>query len=312
VQLFTSYPVTDLGTDPDTLRRFAQGVEEAGYEGLLLSEHVLGVDTKARPDWKPYNHVLQGPGDPIYDHTYPFFDPFVAFGYLATLTKKIKLGTGVLVLGMRQTALVAKQAAIADVMTGGRIVLAIGSGWNDVEYEAMGVDFKSRGKRVDEQIRLLRELWTRDVVNFEGQFHTVRGAGINPLPVQRPIPLWIGGASNAAVKRAALLGDGYYPGLMPDEAEAERLTRMRRMAAEAGRDPATISILGATTQGPREPERMVKSALAWEKLGATHITIRTSSHPIVWPKDRPAGERSALVDKHLDSLRRFKAAWDAR
>jgi len=312
VQLFTSYPVTDLGTGAETLKSFAQGVEDAGYEGLLISEHVLGVDTSARPDWRPYNHVSQGPGTPIYDQSYPFFDPFVAFGYLASITKKIKLGTGVLVLGMRQTALVAKQAAVADVLSGGRLLLAIGSGWNDVEYEAMGVDFRSRGKRVDEQIRLLRELWTQDVVNFDGEFHTIRAAGINPLPVQRPIPLWIGGASNAAVRRAALLGDGYYPGLLPDAAEAERLEKMRRMATEGGRDPSTIAVLGAITQGPREPERMVKSAAAWEQLGATHLTVRTSSHPIVWPKDMPPADRSAAVEKHLDALRRFKAAWNSR
>ena len=308
----TSYPVTDLGADPETLRAFAQGVEEAGYEGLFLSEHVLGADLKSRPDWRPYNHVAQGPGEPIYDYTYPFLDPFVAFGFLAAVTKKIKLGTGVLVLGMRQTALVAKQAAIADVLTGGRLILAIGSGWNDVEYEAMGVDFHTRGQRMDEQIALLRALWTQDVVSFEGKWHTVRAAGINPLPLQRPIPLWIGGASEAAVKRAALLGDGYYPGLLPDAGEVGRLERMRRLATEAGRDPSSIAVLGAITQGPREPERMVKGAQRWQQLGATHLTVRTSSHPIVWPKDMPPAERSAAVAKHLAALRRFKAAWDSR
>lgn len=312
MQLMTSYPVTDLGTDPDTLRTFAQGAEEAGYDGLLLSEHVLGVDVKSRPEWRPYNHVLQGPGEPIYDQTYPFFDPFVAFGFLASVTRRIKLGTGVMVLGMRQTALVAKQAAIADVLSGGRLILAIGSGWNDVEYEAMGVDFRSRGRRMDEQIALLRALWTQDVVNFEGQWHTVRGAGINPLPVQRPIPLWIGGASAAAVKRAALLGDGYYPGLLPDEDENARLQRLREIATEAGRDLSRIAVLGAITQGPREPERMVKSAQRWRDLGATHLTVRTSSHPVVWPRDMPPADRSAAVEKHLDALRRFKTAWDNR
>jgi probable F420-dependent oxidoreductase len=312
MRLITSYPVTDLGTEPQTLQRFAQGVEEMGYQGLLLSEHVLGADLKPRPDWKPYNHVLQGPGAPIYDHGYPFFDPFVAFGFLAAVTSKIKLGTGVLVLGMRQTALVAKQAAIADVMSGGRLILAIGSGWNDVEYEAMGVDFHTRGRRVDEQMALLRALWTQDVVSFEGKFHTVRAAGINPLPVQRPIPLWIAGTSDAAVKRAALLGDGYYPGMLPDDAEAQRLARLRKLAAEAGRDPSKIAVLGAVTQGPRDPERMVKGAKAWEALGAGWLTVRTSSHPMVWPREMRAAERSAAVDRHLDSLRRFKSAWDSR
>ena len=312
MQLMTSYPVTDLGTDAHTLGAFARGVEDAGYDGLLLSEHVLGADLKSRPEWRPYNHVTQGPGDPIYDYTYPFLEPFVAFGFLAAVTKRIKLGTGVLVLGMRQTALVAKQAAVADVLSGGRLILAIGSGWNDIEYEAMGVDFHTRGRRMDEQIALLRALWTRDVVSFAGEWHTVREAGINPLPVQRPIPLWIGGASAAAVKRAALLGDGYYPGLLPDDDELQRLERLRQLATDSGRDLSTIAILGAVTQGPREPERMVKSAQRWQELGATHLTVRTSSHPIVWPRDMPAADRSAAVEKHLDALRRFKAAWDNR
>lgn len=312
MRLVTSYPVADIGVDPGSLQVFAQGVEEMGYEWLLLSEHVLGVDPKTRPEWRPYNPFAEGPGEPAYDHTFPFFDPFVAFGFLAAVTKRIKLGTGVMVLGMRQTALVAKQAAVADVLSAGRVILGIGSGWNDVEYEAMGVEFKTRGQRINEQIPLLRALWTQELVTFEGRWHKVVGAGINPLPVQRPIPLWIGGASDAAVKRAAQLGNGYYPGLLADAAGRQRLDRMRSMAEEAGRDPSSIGILGAVTQGPREPERMMKGARLWEELGATHLTIRTSSHPIVWRKDLPTAERSAAVEKHLDALRRFKTAWDNR
>ena len=306
----STYPVTDLGTDPGVLREFAQGVESMGYQELYLSEHVLGADLSARPDWRPYNPFVEGPGAPVYDHTYPFLEPFVAFGFLAAATSRLVLGTGVLVLGMRQTVLVAKQAAIADVLSGGRIVLGIGSGWNDVEYEAMGVDFRTRGKRVEEQVALLRALWTREAVTFKGKWHAVTAAGINPLPVQRPIPIWLGGTSAAVVERAARLGDGYYPGGLPNEAGAERLDRLRRIAREAGRDPAAIAVIGATTQGPREPEAMVASALAWERLGATHVTIRTSSHPVVWR--RGAATASAAVEKHLQALSRIKAAWDKR
>jgi probable F420-dependent oxidoreductase len=312
MQIFTTYPVTDVGCDPHTLRTFAQGVEEAGYDGLLISEHVLGVDAKQRPGWRPYNPFVEGPGDPVYDETHPFFDPFVAFGFLATVTSRIQLGTGVMVLGMRQTALVAKQAAIADVLCGGRVILGIGSGWNDVEYEAMGVDFHTRGKRVDEQIDLLRALWTQDTVNFKGRFHTVVGAGINPLPVRRPIPLWIGGTSDAVVKRAALQGDGYFPGGLPDEAGAARLARMRQLAAEAGRDASKMAVVGAVTQGPKQPEQLVRGVQKWENMGCTHCTVRTTSHPIVWRKDLPPAEKSAAIEKHLDSLRRFKSAWDNR
>ncbi len=305
--LGTTYPVTDLGTDPGTLRAFAQGVEDLGYDDLYLSEHVVGADLKGRSEWRPYNPLAEGPGAPVYDYTYPFFDPFVAFGFLAAITRRVTLGTGVLVLGMRQTALVAKQAAIADVLCGGRLRLGIGSGWNDVEYEAMGVDFHTRGKRVEEQVALLRALWTQEVVTFKGRWHTVDAAGINPLPVQRPIPLWFGGTSDAVVDRAGRMGDGIYPGGLPDAAGAARLERMRRVAREAGRDPASMAILGAVTQGPREPEAMVVNARAWEAIGATHLTVRTSSYPILWR--RPSGDRANTVDKHLEALRRFKAAW---
>ena len=307
MRIGTTYPVTDLGTDPGVLRDFAQGVEAMGYQDLYLSEHVLGADLSARPEWRPYNPFVEGPGDPVYDHTYPFLEPLVALGFLAAVTKRLVLGTGVLVLGMRQAALVAKQAAIADVLTGGRIVLGIGSGWNDVEYEAMGVDFRGRGKRVEEQIALMRALWTQEVITFKGRWHTVTAAGLNPLPVQRPIPIWIGGTSPAAVERAARLGDGYYPGGLPNAAGAERLERMRQIARAAGRDPGAIAVIGATTQGNREPEAMVTSALAWEQLGASHITIRTSSYPVVWR--RGSAEASAVVDKHLEALERFKRAW---
>ncbi|MGE0388369.1 MAG: LLM class F420-dependent oxidoreductase [Gammaproteobacteria bacterium] len=312
MELWTTYPVTDVGCEPETLRTFAQGVEDAGYAGMLLSEHVLGVDPAQRPGWRPYNPFVEGPGDPVYDHTHPFLDPFVAFGFLASVTRRIRLGTGVMVLGMRQAPLVAKQAAIADVLTGGRIMLGVGSGWNDVEYEAMGVDFHSRGKRIDEQIALLRALWTQGTVDFQGRWHTVKGAGINPPPVQRPIPLWIGGTAAAAVRRAALLGDGYYPGGLADDAGAARLERMRALAREAGRDPDAISIMGAVTQGPREPERLVRGVEKWQRLGATHCTVRTSTHPIVWRADLPQAERSASAGRYLDALRRFKAAWDNR
>ena len=177
MQLGAIFPQTEIGADPIAVRDFAQAAEAMGYEHLLVFDHVLGADPSKRESW-----------DRPYSHSDMFHEPFVLFGYLAGVTDKIQMTTGVLILGQRQTALVAKQAAEVDVLTGGRLRLGIGIGWNHVEYEALGEDFSNRGRRSVEQIRLLRALWTEEVISFDGRYHQVSHAGINPLPVQRPIP----------------------------------------------------------------------------------------------------------------------------
>ena len=219
------------------------------------------------------------------------------FGYLAGLTKSIEFVTGVLILGQRQTALVAKQAAEVDVLTGGRLRLGIGVGWNSVEYEALGVDFHTRGRRCAEQMRLMRALWTQEVVTLEGRYHRVTYAGINPLPVQRPIPIWIGGGTDPVVRRIGRVSDGWFPQFQPDQAGQERIDQMRQHAKEAGRDPLSIGIEGRVALADQgSPDDWRKTMEAWAKVGATHLSVNTMKAGLKGP------------DQHIDAIRRFKEA----
>ena len=209
--------------------------------------------------------------------------------------------TGILILPQRQTALVAKQAAEVDVLSGGRLRLGIGVGWNPVEYEALGEDFHTRGRRSEEQIEVLLALWTQQVVNFTGHWHQITYAGLNPMPVQRPIPIWIGAGSaaspiptQAALRRIAALADGWFPLFPPDDAGRKVIARIRDYAKEAGRDPASIGLEGRATVAGKGPEDWVTEVKAWEGLGATHLSLGTSG----------AGLKSP--DAHIDAIRRFK------
>ena len=190
------FPQIEIGSDPAAIRDYAQAAEELGYHYLLAFDHVLGANSASRPGWRGYRH------------TDMFHEPFVLFGYLAGVTKNIELTTGVLILPQRQTALVAKQAASLDIVSGGRLRLGIGIGWNPVEYEALGEDFHNRGLRSEEQIEVLRALWTQELVTYDGKWHGITDAGLNPLPVQQPIPIWFGGSSDLVLQRIARLGDG--------------------------------------------------------------------------------------------------------
>jgi probable F420-dependent oxidoreductase len=228
-----------------------------------------------------------------------FHEPFVVFGYMAALTKSIELVTSVIILGQRQTALVAKQAAEVDVLSGGRLRLGVGTGWNHVEYEALGEDFHNRGRRSEEQIELLRDLWTQEVVSFKGRWHTVTHAGLNPLPTQRPIPVWLGGRAEAVVRRVAQIADGWFPQFAPGEEGRETLERMRGYAREAGRDPSAIGIEGRINITDGDPDFWVKQAKAWEDMGATHVSVNTMSAGLSSPQE------------HIDAIRRFKEALDA-
>ena len=280
------FPQTEIGADPAAVRDFAQAAESLGYAHLLVFDHVLGADASKRERWEGF-----------YSHTDMFHEPFVLFGYLAGLTKNIELTTGVLILGQRQTALVAKQAAEVDVLTGGRLRLGIGVGWNPVEYEALGEDFHHRGRRCAEQIKLMRALWTQEVVSFKGRYHEVTYAGINPLPVQRPIPIWIGGGSDRVVRRIGRISDGWFPQFQPDQAGQERIGQMREHAKQAGRDPLSIGIEGRIDLEDRgSPDDWQKALEAWSKLGATHLSVNTMRAGLKGP------------DQHIDAIRRFKEA----
>jgi probable F420-dependent oxidoreductase len=264
VRIGAVFPQAEIGGDPVLCRDFAQTAEGLGYHHLLVFDHVLGAGRARRPDWR-------GP----YDADDPFHEPFVLYGYLAGLTERIELVTGVLVLPQRQTALVAKQAAEVDVLSGGRLRLGVGVGWNDVEYVALGEDFHDRGRRIEEQITLLRALWTEPVVDFAGRWHLVPDAGINPLPVQRPIPVWLGGQAEPVLRRIGAMGDGWFPQMPPDENARAMLDRLRGYVADAGREPDRIGVEARVETRYGAPARWPALIEGWRELGATHVGVST-------------------------------------
>ena len=287
MQIGVVFPQTEIGASSAAVRDYVQAVEDLGYAHLLAYDHVLGADARRYPAWN-------GP----YSHTDMFHEPFVLFGYLAALSRRLELVSGVIILGQRQTVLVAKQAAEVDVLTGGRLRLGVGIGWNHVEYEALGANFHDRGRRSEEQIAVLRQLWTREVVNFKGRWHQITDAGLNPLPIQRPIPIWLGGRAEAVVQRVGRLADGWFPQFSPDKTGEDTLNRMRSYAREAGRDPAAIGIEARINFAGGRPETWAQEAEAWRKLGATHLSINTMKAGLRSPAD------------HIKAIRQVKEALD--
>jgi probable F420-dependent oxidoreductase len=306
IKFGATYPTLDLGTEPDVLRRWAIGLEDIGFDELFIPEHVVGINAVQRPDWQPLNPNTLTRGKPIYDHTNPFYEPFVVMGFLAAVTRRVLLTSGVLIAPQRQTALLAKQAAIADVLSNGRVRLGVGVGWNDAEFSALGADFKVRGRRLDEQILVLRRLWTEESVTFDGQFDSLDAAGLAPLPVQRPIPIIIGGDSDPALERAARLGDGWF--LTHTAAESvDRVERYWQRVDELGRRDE-VGLVGTIYQGAREPEAMIPEVRAWAAMGATHLNVRTATYPIQWSEGELV--RKSDVEQHIDALGRLRSAWD--
>ena len=276
------FPQTEIGADPSYIKDFGQAAEDLGFSHILAYDHVIGANLASRPDWKP-----------PYSHLDMFHEPFVLFGYLAGLTRKIELVTGIIILPQRQTVLVAKQAAALDVLSRGRLRFGIGIGWNPVEYEALGEDFKNRGSRCEEQIAVLRELWTQQTVTFQGRWHKITDAGINPLPVQRPIPIWFGGSDERALRRLAKYGDGWFPLVGPDEKCRALIDKIHSYAKEAGRNPNAIGIEGRVSYGQGSPDAWTKELQAWQQLGATHASFNTMK----------AGLNSPSA--HIEALRHF-------
>jgi probable F420-dependent oxidoreductase len=269
-----TFPTTEFGADPVAVKEWAQTVERMGFTHILTYDHVIGANKASRPDWKgPYHLETM------------FHEPMVLFSYMAGVTSRIAFLTGVIILPQRQTALFAKQAACLDVLCNGRLRLGIGTGWNHVEYEALGVDFAQRGRIFDDQIEVMRALWTTPAVTLKTPYHTITDAGINPLPVQRPIPIWFGGGGKHVVfgtpavekvlRRTARFGDGFMPYFQPDAEGAEMVERMRGYAREYGRDPARIGLEGAVTTWKKNEAHWPDQVKAWQKLGATHISFNT-------------------------------------
>ncbi len=277
------FPQYEIEEDPLVIRDFVQAAEDLGYDYMMIYDHVLGADPD-RPNWRgPYTD----------EHT--FHEPFVLFGYLAGWTQTLEFMTGILILPQRQTALVAKQAAQVDLMTGGRLRLGVGVGWNWVEYDGLGQDFSKRGKRLDEQVEILRALWTQPLVTYAGEFHHIERAGIKPLPVQRPIPLWFGGGAEPALRRMARVGDGWATYTMPlDKAQAE-IPRIRDYVAEAGRNPDDFGIDVRMNFNLHQRDAWGPFVQSWQDLHATHICANT------------LGSGLTKADEHLDYLKQFAA-----
>ncbi len=285
MKLGVVFPQTEIGTDPIAIRDYAQGAEQLGYNHMLVFDHVLGAnparfEAKFRP---PYTHETL------------FHEPFVLFGFFAGVTKTIELTTGVVILPQRQTALVAKQAAEVDVLSGGRMRLGVGIGWNYVEYEALGENFRNRGRRVEEQIALLRRLWTEQLVDFDGKYEHVQQAGINPLPIQRPIPIWMGGGADAVLRRVARIADGWFPQFHPGPQATEIVERLRGYISEAGRSAADVGIEGRISIVNTPEEQWPAAVQGWRDLSATHVSVNTMGAGLDSPQ------------AHIDAIRRFNA-----
>jgi probable F420-dependent oxidoreductase len=280
MQLNAMFPTRDIGADPAKIRDWAQAAEDLGFAYIEVPDHVFGA--AARDGWTPR-----------YDETDPFHETFVMLGFLAAITKKIRLSSGILISPQRQTGLIAKQAAEVDLLSGGRLRLGIGVGWNHVEYEALGTDWHTRGAREAEQVEVLQRLWSGELVTYKGRFHDLKAVNIVPPPVQRPIPVWFGGYSDPVVKRAARLGDGWMPILEPNEEAKQKLALLRAELKAAGRNERQFGIEGWLRTNDVDPQKWGASAEGWRRLGADYVML----YPMY---------RSATLDALVDTLRRFR------
>ena len=287
------FPQTEIEPDVVAVRDFAQAAQDMGYSYLFIADHVLGADASA------YDHPLFG----MYNHETVVHESLTTMGYLAAVAPKLGLMSGILILPQRQTALVAKQAAEIDVLCGGKLRLGIGVGWNFVEYEALGMNFQDRGARSAEQIEVMRELWTKETVDFHGKWHDITHAGINPLPVQRPIPVWLGVGSplapippDVALRRVARIADGWCPNFAPDESGYALQEKVHNYMAEYGRDPSELGLDGRMGTANSSPDAWGDRVAAWREMGASHLSI----------ENRRAGLKTA--GDHIEMMRRFKEA----
>ena len=280
MQISAWFPTRDIGTDPVRVRDWAQAAEELGYDHIEVPDHVFGAT--ARDGWSPR-----------YTEQDPFHETFVTLGFLAAVTTTIGLASGVLILPQRQTGVVAKQAAQVDILSGGRLRLGVGVGWNHVEYEALNEDWKSRGTRQREQVEVLKKLWCDDLVSYQGRFHQFTEVNITPRPVQRPIPVWFGGSSDAVVKRAAQIGDGWMPIMAPGHEAEAKLEQLRNHLSDCGRDTSAFGIEGWLRMDKADPDEWSVAAEGWRKLGADIVML----YPMY---------RIPNLDDQIETLRRFK------
>ncbi|MCY3648019.1 MAG: LLM class F420-dependent oxidoreductase [Chloroflexi bacterium] len=279
MQIGAIFPQTEIGSDPSVIRDFAQTAEGLGYSHILAYDHVLGALPEREPRlWGPYTHESA------------FHEPFVLFGYLAAITDRVELVTGVIILPQRQTALVAKQAAEVDILSGGRLRLGIGTGWNYVEYDSLNEDFTNRGKRQEEQVEVLRQLWDEPIVDFDGNWHRIDRAGLKPLPGRR-IPIWFGGFSDPAFRRAARIGDGFVFGNGSPDAR-NTVETIRGYLDEEGRDPGSFGFEAMMNYGDG-PENWAAEVERWRETGVDYVSMRTMNAGLESPRD------------HIEALERY-------
>jgi probable F420-dependent oxidoreductase len=282
MQIGVVFPQTEFGSDPAALRDFTQAVEGMGYTHILAYDHVLGANPDRPGGW-------DGP----YTFRDPFHEVFVLFSFMAAITTRLGFITGILILPQRETALVAKQAATLDVLSGGRFRLGIGVGWNPVEYTAMGQDFHRRGKRVEEQIEVLRRLWAEPLITYKGECHEIIDAGLKPLPLRRDIPIWFGGHADVVLRRAARLGDGWLPGYRTAQEAAPALEKLARFREEAGRPPEGLGLEPRVHWRYGGIDLLLERSEGWRQAGATHLAVNTMGCGFSTP------------DEHLAVLQEF-------
>ncbi len=276
------FPQTEIGSDVGKIREYIQEVEAMGLEYLLAYDHVVGANPDRPGGWH----------GPYTDQT-PFHEIFVLFAYAAAITQRLEFTSGILILPQRETALVAKQAAEIDLLSGGRLRIGVGVGWNQVEMEALGFDFRTRGRRSEEQIQVLQQLWTQNLVKFEGKFHKLDDVGLNPMPVQRPIPLWFGGSADVVLRRMAKYGAGWMPNRLSADKARDTLATIRQYLAEEGRSAENFGVDVRLSIAVQPPETWQQEIASWREIGATHISLNTMG----------AGYTS--LDQHLAALRQF-------
>ena len=284
-----AFPLVDSASDPGAVRAYIQAVEDLGYDHLVVFDHVMHPDMGARQTRKA-----------VYGDVNVFREALVLLAYAAGITERIELMTGILILPQRQTALVAKQVAELDVLSGGRVRLGIGTGWNRVEYDCLGAQWDDRGPRSEEQIAVLRELWTKEAVTFEGRWHTIPNAGLNPMPVQQPIPIWIGGDADVVLRRIARIGDGWYVSANrygPDTVKPQ-VEKLRAYLEDAGRDPTSFGMEAWVLQQDGGPDEWLRESEDWIAAGATHLAANTN------------GSGAGFPDGHIDLIKRYKEAAD--
>ncbi len=273
---------TDIGNDPSFLKDMAQGLESAGFDAVLTNDHVIG----AHPD-------RQRPGEKVHTYDVPCHEPLTFLAFLGAVTTRLELATAIVISTQRQTVLLAKQAAEVDLLTSGRLRLGVGIGRNWMEYEALEQDFSNRGRRLEEQVAVLRELWTNELVTFEGNWHHLDRVGLNPLPVQRPIPIWmgsfVGNLVEKVLERTGRVADGWMPQFPPGDLLADALDRLRGYAVAAGRDPGALGIeCGMRISTDDDPQTWVDTAAAFRKLGATHLRVSSMGGGYSTPADHLA------------------------